>query len=313
MTNRNRREFIATTAATAIVAASGVAFAAQPGTPPAAAPAKPKRTLRKAVMFGMIGEGKTFAEKFKILKEAGFDGVEGDSPTDLNIAEMREAADKAGITIHGMVNSKHWGIPLNVPDPAAQGEADKALETCLRDAKKAGSTSILLVPGVVNEKLAYDDCWKLSIAAIKRALPVVKETGVRIAVENVWNNFIMSPIEASKYLDEIGDPMVGWHFDIGNVINFGWPEQWVKVLGPRVFKLHIKDFSRKKRNDLGLWKGFEVELGEGDAGWPRVMTALDVCGYSTAEKGNWATAEVGGGDTKRLKVVADQMDKLFAM
>ena len=305
----NRREFIATSAA---LAAAGVVLAQpQPES-------KPKRTLKKAVMFGMIGEGSTLAEKFKVLKDSGFDGVEADSPTDLNIDDMRTAADKAGITIHGMVNSKHWSIPLNVPDEKARAEADKALATCLRDAKKAGSSSILLVPGVVNERLAYDDCWKLSIAAIKRALPVAKETGVKIAVENVWNAFIMSPMEAARYLDECnqgqsGDPMVGWHFDIGNVINYGWPEQWINVLGKRVLKLHIKDFSRKKRNDLGLWKGFEVELGEGDAGWPRVMAALDACAYSTATTPNWATAEVGGGDAKRLKQISAQMDKLFAM
>jgi hexulose-6-phosphate isomerase len=175
-----------------------------------------------------------------------------------------------------------------------------------------GSTSVLLVPGVVNKSLAYDECWRLSQLNIRKALPLAHECGVKIGIENVWNSFIMSPLEAARYVDEFNDPMVGWHFDIGNVINYGWPEQWIRILGKRIVKLHIKDFSRKKRDDLGLWKGFDVELGEGDAGWPAVMKALDEIGYSTDPKGNWATAEVGGGDAARLRRISDQMDKIFA-
>jgi L-ribulose-5-phosphate 3-epimerase len=170
-----------------------------------------------------------------------------------------------------------------------------------------------LVPGVVNAELSYDDCWKLTQKNIRKVLPLAKECGVKIAIENVWNGFIMSPLEAARYVDEFNDPIVAWHFDIGNVIHYGWPDQWVRILGKRIAKLHIKDFSRKKCEKEGLWKGFEVELGEGDAGWPAVMKALDEIGYSTAPDGNWATAEVGNGDEKRLKTISDQMDKLFAM
>jgi hexulose-6-phosphate isomerase len=296
--------------------AAGLALAAVPGAGVAAQPpAKPRRTLRKAVMIGMIRDGATWEERFKVLKDAGFEGVEGDSPLpkEVKLGEILAAAEKAGIKIHGMVDSNHWAIPLNAPDATAQDQALDALSTCLRDAKTVGASSILLVPGIVNERLSYDECWTRSIALIRRALPLAKETGVKIAIENVWNAFIMSPLEAARYLDELNDPMVGWHFDIGNVINFGWPEQWVKVLGERILKLHIKDFSRKKRDDEGLWKGFNVQLGEGDAGWPRVMAGLDACGYSTDPAGRWATAEVSGGDSKRLLQVSEQMDRIFAL
>lgn len=306
-----RREFNGLAAGAAL---AGTAFAqSQPQSTPEVKPAaRPTRTLRKAIMLGMIGEGKTWEDKLKVAKDAGFEGVEGDSPAP-QIDDLIAAAAKVGIAIHGMVNSAHWSLPLNAPGDEPAKKAGEALETCLRDAKKAGSTSILLVPGVVSERLPYDECWKVSIERIKKAIPLAKELGVTIAIENVWNQFILSPLEAVRYLDEIGDPIVAWHFDIGNVINFGWPEQWIKVLGPRIAKLHIKDFSRKKRNDEGLWKGFAVELGEGDAGWDRVMKALDECGYSTDPKGRWATAEVGGGDSKRLAKVSEQMDRLFAM
>lgn len=303
----NRREFVATSAA---VLASASLAPAQPAGQPAAP--RPRRTLKKAVMVGMIGGDGPLVDRFKAAKDAGFDGIEGDSPSP-NVDEVIAAAAKAGLTVHGMVNSAHWSIPCNVPDPAASARASEALATCLRDAKKAGSSSILLVPGVVGERLPYDDCWKRSIDLIKKAVPLAKDLGVTIAIENVWNGFILSPLEAARYLDEFNDPIVAWHFDIGNVINFGWPEQWISILGQRIAKLHIKDFSRKKRDDEGLWKGFKVELGDGDAGWARVMKALDETGYSTDPAGRWATAEVAGGDAKRLKQVSEQMDKLFAL
>lgn len=307
----SRREVIAA----GVSLAATAAFASQPTgkEPPATPPARPKRTLRKAIMIGMCNAGADITEKLKIIKDAGFDGVEGNSPDAANTDEFLNAAAKVGVAVHGMVNSQHWRVPLNTPDAKAMEAADSALKTCLLDAKRFGSTSILLVPGVVNEKLPYDECWKLSIARIRAALPTARETGVKIAIENVWNSFIMSPLEARRYLEEINDPMVGWHLDIGNVINYGWPEQWVKVLGDRVLKLHIKDFSRKKRDAEGLWKGFNVELGDGDAGWARVMAALDEIGYSTDPAGRWATAEVSGGDAKRLAEIRERMDKIFAM
>lgn len=274
---------------------------------------KPKRTLRKAVMFGMIGAGKTVEDKFRVLKDCGFAGVEMDSPTKLSMDEIAAAAEKTGIVVHGLVDSEHWRTPLNAPDEAAQDRAVAALETCLRDAGRLKCSSILLVPGIVNKDLSYDECWRLTQKNIRRVLALAKSLNVKIGIENVWNQFLVSPMEAARYVDEFNDPMVAWHFDIGNVINYGWPDQWVKILGKRTCKLHIKDFSRSKRDKEGLWEGFKVELGEGDAGWAAVMKSLDEVGYSTDPKGNWATAEVGGGDEKRLKVVSEQMDRLFAM
>jgi L-ribulose-5-phosphate 3-epimerase len=304
-----RREFIATTMAAAAGAVLTRGAAAQPAEPPARA----KRTLRKAVMYGMIGEGKTALEKFQLLRDCGFAGVEMDSPSAISADEILSAMDATGIKVHGLVDSQHWKLYLNAPDERVQDEGVRALETALRDGKRFGSLSILLVPGVVNKDLPYDECWRLSQKNIRRVLPLARETGVRVAIENVWNGFIMSPLEAARYVDDFNDPLVGWHFDIGNVINYGWPDQWARILGKRIMKLHIKDFSRKKRDAEGLWKGFDVELGEGDAGWAAVMKALDEIGYSTAPEGNWATAEVRGGDRDRLKTVSEQMDRLFGM
>lgn len=312
----NRRTFLTTTSALAAAATLGPAIASQPATTPAPTPAQlTKRTLRKAVMIGMVGEGSTVLEKFQILRDTGFHGVEMDCPSPTPSDEILAAQEKTGIKVHGLVDSVHWKYHLNCPDPAVRAKGVEAIETCLRDGKKYGSTSILLVVGVVNREQPYDEAWRLTQEEIRKVLPLARECNVKIAVENVWNNFHLSPLEAARYVDELNSPLGGvvWHFDIGNVINYGWPAQWARILGPRIAKLHIKDFSKKKRDDQGLWKGFDCELGEGDAQWPDLMAALDEIGYSTAPHGNWATAEVRGGDRARLQQVSTQMDRLFAM
>jgi hexulose-6-phosphate isomerase len=299
----NPRHFLAATT-DALAAAS---------LPAIARPDPPKRTLRKAVMFGMVGEGSTVMDKFQILRDCGFEGAELDSPSELNPDEVLAAQEKTGLVVHGLVDSVHWQKTLTSADPGTRAEGFKALETCLREAKRFGSVSILLVPGIVDQNTSYDDAYTRSQAEIRKALPLAQEMGVQIAIENVWNNFLLSPLEAARYVDEFSTPLVAWHLDIGNIVRYGWPEQWVRILGRRIVKLHIKDFSRKKSNEEGLWKGFDVELGDGDAGWAETMKALDEIGYSTAPGGNWATAEVGGGDRKRLRQVSEQMDRLFAM
>ncbi len=313
----NRRDFLATTGA---VAAAAVALPrSAPARQPESAAPKPapaagaKRTLKKAVMFGMIGEGSSIKDKFQLLKDTGFQGVEMDSPSSNNPDEVLAAMEATGIKVHGLVDSVHWKFHLNAAEPAVRDKAREAIETTLRDGKKFGAVSILLVPAVVNEGQPYDQAWRLTQEEIKKVLPLAAECKVKVAIENVWNNFLLSPLEAARYVDELKSPWAAWHFDIGNVINYGWPDQWVRILGPRIAKLHIKDFSRSKRDKEGLWKGFDVELGDGDAGWVATMKALDEIGYSTAAAGNWATAEVRGGDRARLKQVSEQMDKLFAL
>lgn len=266
-----------------------------------------KKPIRKAVKFGMVKEGKTVLDKFKLLKDLGFDGVELDSPSKLDKKEVLAARDKTGLAIPGVVDSVHWKQTLSDPNPAVRARGVQGLETALRDAKLYGATSALLVPAVVNKQVAYDQAYTRSQAEIKKVLPLAEKLGVKIALENVWNNFLVSPLEAARYIDEFDSPYVCAYFDVGNVLRYGWPEQWIRILGKRVFKLDIKEYSLKKAKNEGLWKGFQVELMEGDCDWPAVMKALKEINYT-----GWGTAEVPGGDRKRLQFLAERMERIFA-
>ncbi len=292
----HRREFFRNVAAAA-------AFSAVPSM----AAEAPKRALKKAVNLGMSKAGATVLEKFQIIKEAGFHGVEVNRPDVIEIGEILTAKAATGLEIAGVICTTHWGKPLNHPDEHVREQGLNGLKLALKEAGELGCGRVLLVPGVVKADMPYDDCWKYSVAAIKQAAIWAQEANTKIAVENVWNQFLTSPMEAVRFLEEIDSPSVGWHLDIGNIVTYGWPEQWVRILGTRILNLHIKEFSRKKRDAEGLWKGFQTELGEGDVNWAAVMKALDATGYN-----GYGIAEVPGGDVPRMQFLSQRMDQLFA-
>ncbi len=263
--------------------------------------------LRKALKYGMIEPGSTVLEKFQIAKACGFEGIELDAPGGPPVDEVLEAKEATGVEVPGVVDSVHWQKTLGDPDPAVREAGLEGLVAALTDCRAYGGGSVLLVPAVVNEQISYEDAYHRSQAEIRKAVPLAEALGVKISFENVWNQFLLSPLEAARYVDEFESPNVGWHFDIGNIVNFGWPEQWIRILGPRIFRLDVKGFSRSRRDAEGLWKGFGVEIGDGDCGWERVMPALREIGYN-----GWIAAEVGGGDEARLRDIAGRMDTAFA-
>lgn len=266
-----------------------------------------RRALKRGIMWGTVGVKGSVLEKMKAVKEAGFDGAEMNSHMDQE--EVLRARDATGLLIPSVCGVHHWNKPLSHPDPNVRQEGLEALKQTLRDAKRYGASSVLLVPAVVSKEVSYTDAYTRSQAEIRKAVPLAEELGVKIAIENVWNQFLLSPMEAARYVDEFNSPAVGWHFDVGNILNYGWPEQWIRVLGKRIQKLHIKEFSRKRRDDEGLWKGFDVKLLEGDDNWPAVMKAVDEVGYS-----GWVITEQGGGDTPEgLRDLVTRLDRILAL
>lgn len=296
----DRRDFIRLAGLAALAASPTVACAAQPG-------AAGKAILKKSLKFSMVKEdGMSILEKFQMLKELGFDGVEMDSPSDLDRDEVIRASKESGLQIPGVIDSVHWKMTLSDPDPEVRAQGLEGLKTALSDAKAYGATTALLVPAVVNKDVSYDDAYTRSQAEIRKALPYAEETGVKIAIENVWNHFLLSPLEMARYIDEFESPWIGAYFDIGNIVNYGWPEQWIRILGPRILKTDVKEFSRKKRDEEGLWAGFKVKLGEGDCDWSAVRQALKDIGYS-----GWGSAEVPGGDRERLREISERMNRIL--
>ena len=297
----DRRSFIAASSALGL---AGFAMASGIPVPPVQPESK---RIRKSLKFGMIGAGETMLEKFQVVKACAFDGIELDSPGNWDLEEVKSAMDATGLAVPGVVLSTHWSKPFNHPDKQVRQDAKSALETALNDCKALGGSSVLVVPAVVNESMPYEEAYIRSKREIGELVPLAEELGIDILFENVWNNFLLSPIEAARYVDEFQSSRVGWYFDVGNVVNYGYPDQWIDTLGERIKKLDVKDFSRQKRNDEGLWKGFSVKIGEGDAGWERVCEALDRIGYR-----GWSSAEVGGGGQERLVEIANRMDRVFS-
>jgi L-ribulose-5-phosphate 3-epimerase len=262
-------------------------------------PAK-KRKIQKAIMYATLSYKGSVLEKFKAAKEAGFAGVEPMSH--MNQDEVLKALEESGLKAASVCCDTHWGKPLSHPDEKVRQEGLEGLQRALRDAKKYGATSVLLVPGRVTKDVSYDDCFKRSVAEIKKAVPLAGELGVKIAIENVWNDFITKPDQAKDFLAAIDSPQVGWHFDIGNVLRYGKPEEWIPVLGKRILKLHIKEY--------GQFKKFDVKFFDGDNNWPAIMKALDDVGYE-----GWGISEQPGkqaADAAALKDLSERMDKIFA-
>ena len=267
-----------------------------------------KPMIRKSLWYNMIKEDLSLTDKFKLVKDLGFDGVELNAPIDMKIADVLSAKTKSGIELPTVMNKDIWDYPLTDPDPKVRKRCIESIAQSLQDVKEIGGDTVLVVPGVVNEKVSYEQAYYTSQNSIRELIPYAEKTGMQIAIENVWNNFLLSPLEANRFIDEINHPLVGWYFDIGNILRYGWPEHWIKTLNSRIFKLHAKEYSRELMNSTGLWDGFKVEMLEGDNNWPVVMKAVSEINYS----GGWLTAEVDGGDRKRLKQVSEQMDKIIS-
>jgi L-ribulose-5-phosphate 3-epimerase len=294
----NRREFLKTAAGAAALGAAGAA----------AAPARPEEAarpeLRKALVAGMLNSlpnSMSLADRFRLARDCGFEGVEAHTLSDPKaVEETRAAAEKSGLTIHSIMNSDHWQYPLSSDDPQVVEKCVEGIRTSLANAKALGATTVLLVPAVVNPETRYIEAYQRSQKQIRSLLPLAQELGVVIAVEEVWNKFLLSPIEFARYVDEFAHPFLKAYFDVGNVLIWGYPQDWIRTLGQRIAKVHVKGFDTRRNTFVGL--------REGTIDWPEVRRAFDEVGYR-----GWITAELGGGEKEDYyRAVSRDLDLIIA-
>jgi hexulose-6-phosphate isomerase len=273
--------------------------------PVQAGPAPPAPVLKMAVILSMVRPANApVGEKFAILKRAGFDGVEISDADPAPVADLLRARDDTGLRIHGVIDPVHWKLRLSDPDPGVRAKGLAGLEASIRQAHAYGGTEVLLVPGQVGENETHQQVWDRSIAEIRKVLGLAAELGVRICIENVSNGFLYDPKGGSgqtpdqfiKYIDQFRSPWVGMYYDIGNHMVFGDPGAWIRALGPRIVKLHIKDRIRAKNST--------ADVGAGEVDWAGVRAALRDIGFN-----GWCTAEVNGGDEARLTALRAQMQR----
>jgi hexulose-6-phosphate isomerase len=257
--------------------------------------------LSKALYIGMLRRaGDSDTERFALAKRCGFEGVEADPLDSLDaMREQAEAAKEAGLKIHGLMFNG-WRNPLSDPDPQVVAKGVAGMERALRCANAIGASTVLLVPAVVTENVTYAQAYERSQKHIRELIPLADEMKVVIAVENVWNKFLLSPLEFARYIDEFESKRVQAYFDIGNFVIHGYPQDWIRTLGKRIVKLHVKDFKRE---------GYQwTNLLEGDVNWREVRRAIEDIGYR-----GWMTAELRAGEEEYLTDVAGRMDKIIAM
>jgi L-ribulose-5-phosphate 3-epimerase len=303
MRRPSRREFLKSSVA---VSAAGMAAGALGRSLRAeasgAVPPSPTRlAIKKGVLLEMLPEKLGYPDRFKMARDVGFEVVQAPTEGDEHKAEeIKKAADGAGIRIDSVMNMDHWKYPLSSSNPADVEKSLAGMRTSLHNAKLWGADTVLLVPAVVDAKTSYQEAWVRSKKEIQKLIPLAEELKVIIAIEEVWNKFLLSPLEMAKYIDEFKSPWIKAWFDVGNVVLYGYPQDWIHTLGKRIVKVHLKDFKRKE--DGYAW----VNLGDGDVDWTAVRQAFADVGYSGS-----AITELDGGDEKYLRDVSQRVDRLL--
>jgi len=267
----------------------------------------PVPDFKKSIMWASIRMQGSIADKCNAIKTAGFAGVEPMSHLDRK--EVIDAIKASGLVASSVCCSTHGDKPLSSPDAKVRQEGIEGVIVALEDAAAYGTDALLVVPGFVNEKEAYDDCWNLSVESIKKLIPTAEKLKVAICIENVGNNFLLSPLEAARYVDQFNSPYVKFYFDCGNYCHIGWPDQWIRILGDRIARIHIKEYSRKLANEGRENDGYRVKLSDGDINWGKVFAEL-----RKVYTGSWLTTEQGSSRSlEDLKDLSERFDKILLM
>jgi L-ribulose-5-phosphate 3-epimerase len=253
--------------------------------------------MKKAISIWSFGAG-SVRECMMIAKDAGFEGIElaldekgeiGMDTKDSDLTGIRKYAEELGLKIHSVATGLYWSFSLTSNDGNVRQKALTIAEKQILTAKMLGADSVLIVPGAVGvdfipgcEIVSYDAAYDRSLEAFMMIKKTAEKSKINVGIENVWNKFLLSPLEVRDFIDKIDSPFVGAYIDVGNIIYNGYPEQWIRILGKRIKKVHFKDY----RREAGGLCGF-VDLLAGDVDWAEVMKAFGDAGYD-----GWATAEM---------------------
>ena len=270
--------------------------------------------MKKGISYWSF-RNKSYDEAFCYAKKCGFDGVEvtldgsGEltpETSDEDVLKIKALAQKHSVSLYSVATGLFWQYPLTSNDEAVRAKAKAILYRQIEVAGLLGCTHILVVPGSVNRDVPYDVAYERAMQAIKDGAKKAEECGVCICVENVWNNFLLSPLEFRNFVDEADSPYVKAYFDVGNVVYEGWPEQWIDILDSRIGKIHIKDYIRDNRTLAGF-----CDIGKGDVDFKSVLDALMRAGYN-----DFCTAEVfpseSEGDLEAVDKAAQAYKEIFA-
>ncbi len=263
-----------------------------------------KDRIFKTLKIGMVNIEGTLIDKFNAAKEAGFAGIEMDSPG-MDVDITKAAIAETGLPVDGTVCSTHWQTRHSSAKAEERKTALQHLNNAIRDTHAVGGNSVLLVVGHGNDG-TMEEVWDRSFENIAQAVPTAARYGIHIVIENVWNHFLydhagdhtQTADDFVKYVDQFHSPWVGMQFDIGNHWKYGSMGDWIRTLDKRVVKLDLKGYNRAQQK----W----AHIGKGDVDWADVRKALVEINYY-----GWAAAEVGGGDLNRLKEVSANMDQVF--
>jgi len=254
--------------------------------------------MKKGISIWSFPAG-TLKESFLLAKDAGFDGVEvaldesaGEitlTSTEKDLLQVKKLAEDTGIQLYSVASGLYWSYFLNDEDESLRQQAQDIVRKQLDTAAALGCESILVIPGCVNAEFAapgrimdYETCYERSMESLTQVKAHAEACKVEIALENVWNKFLLSPMEMRDYIDKLDSPYVGSYLDIGNTLANGFPEHWIRTLGSRIKKVHFKDY----RVEAGGLHGF-VDLLAGDVNYPAVMEELKKIGYD-----GWVSAEM---------------------
>ena len=247
--------------------------------------------LKRGLSQIILGSQSRIADGVKLCREIGYEGFEilmtdgGELTPEAGEAEYREVrriGEAAGIAYTSLCGGSQRGRSLTADDPADREQGIAMHVKLLEAAAALGIDTVLTTGGRVTERVPYDVALQRLEEALRALAPGAERTRANLALENVWNKLLLSPLEARDLIDRIGSPSVGWYFDTGNVVLFGFPEQWIRILGRRIKKVHFKDFKRQ---------GYQwTQLMDGDVDWPAVMRELRAIGYD-----DFVISEVDGG------------------